>query len=539
MSDQSSGNSLDACPLSWPEQRRNLVLFATCTGMQYLAAPVLYVGITQASLCDRLGADARTANLPGTLFFAMTAMPAIIAWLSPRVASLKRNLMLCYATSAVMLAAMAITLALQIPTSIKIAMVILQGGVSGAVMPAAIAFLWEVIGRGSAESRRGLALSLGFGAGPVLAVLGSFAQNALLGGDLFGLKFSGVAYPWNFVALFGAAAPVMAFAAFLSRFFVVPPVDREPEREPISAVTSLLIGVPLMIVSVALLHAASVTSNELYRWVGYGTSTGTAVALIYHFRALLQQRVLFLATVVTILVYAGNMAPSNMNLFAPDAIGISEIDSSEEDSPGKGNPASREISGKVEKESSEESSSGKGSSLKKKLPEKYAGRQNMLRFGFKVVAGALLGWVLTRTNARTGILATSTIFLAAQVWAMLVTGPWYLIAFGIFGAGELVGVYSPNYIVSASRTNDLRRNMAFATMLMVPAAPAGYLYGAIVDSVKQHELTAWGMNSVALGFRLSFLTCGLLILSGIVVAVLFLPKQPRAPHDLMPLRDDS
>jgi hypothetical protein len=26
--------------------------------MQYLSAPVLYVGITQASLCDRLGADA-------------------------------------------------------------------------------------------------------------------------------------------------------------------------------------------------------------------------------------------------------------------------------------------------------------------------------------------------------------------------------------------------------------------------------------------------------------------------------------------------
>src|SRR5213594_1891750 len=102
--------AVDACPLAWPEQRRNLVLFASCTGMQYLAAPVLYVGITQASLCDRLGADARTSNLPGTLFFAMTAMPAIIAWASPRVASLKRNLMLCYSTSACMLATLAVVL---------------------------------------------------------------------------------------------------------------------------------------------------------------------------------------------------------------------------------------------------------------------------------------------------------------------------------------------------------------------------------------------------------------------------------------------
>ena len=142
-------SSTNTCPLSWPDQRRNLVLFASFTGMQYLAAPVLYVGITQASLCDRLGADARTSNLPGTLFFAMTAIPAIIAWASPRVASLKRNLMLCYATSACMLATLAVTLLLPLPNSVKLAMVILQGGVSGAVMPAAIALLWEAIGRGS------------------------------------------------------------------------------------------------------------------------------------------------------------------------------------------------------------------------------------------------------------------------------------------------------------------------------------------------------------------------------------------------------
>ena len=54
------------CPLSWPEQRRNLIIFACCTGMQYLAAPVLYVGITQASLCKLLGGDTRTSNLPAT-----------------------------------------------------------------------------------------------------------------------------------------------------------------------------------------------------------------------------------------------------------------------------------------------------------------------------------------------------------------------------------------------------------------------------------------------------------------------------------------
>ncbi|MEZ6054529.1 MAG: hypothetical protein R3C02_24595 [Planctomycetaceae bacterium] len=43
------------CPLSLPQQKRNLLLFASCTGLQYFAAPVLYIGVTQAALCDRPG----------------------------------------------------------------------------------------------------------------------------------------------------------------------------------------------------------------------------------------------------------------------------------------------------------------------------------------------------------------------------------------------------------------------------------------------------------------------------------------------------
>ncbi|MDB5390390.1 MAG: hypothetical protein JWM11_6036 [Planctomycetaceae bacterium] len=495
MSDSLSADGLQTCSLTWPQQRWNLILFALCTGTQYLAAPVLYVGITQASLCDRLGADARTSNLPGTLFFAMTAMPALIAWLSPRVSSLKRNLCLCYGTSALMLATLAVTLASPASNQVKLAMIVLQGGVSGAVMPAAIAFLWEVMGRGSDESRRGLALGLAFGAGPLLAVLGSLGQTALLGGDLFGLHFDGLPYPTNFIILFGAGTPIMALAALLSQFFVISPVENEPSREPLASVIGLLIGLPLMFAAVTLMHFSAHSPNSMsettssafqeniLQRLGYLSAIGAALAFVYHFREILQQRVLLLATLVTILVYAGNVIPSNMNLYSTEALGD--------------------------------------------IPEKYAGVQNMLRFSFKVVTGATLGWVLTRTNPRIGILATSSIFLVAQIWAMFVTGPWYLVAFGIHGAGELVGVYAPNYIVSASRRDQLRRNMAFVTMLMVPAAPAGYLYGAIVDGVKQAGWTAFGMNSTALGFRLSFLVCGLLILSGIILALVLLPSKPR------------
>jgi len=479
------GTLVDACPLTWPQQRRNLILFACCTGMQYLSAPVLYVGITQASLCDRLGADARTSNLPGTFFFAMTAMPALIAWLSPRVSTLKRNISLCYGISALMMAAIAATLMMPVSNQVKVSMVILQGGVAGATIPTAIALLWEVIGRGSAESHRGLAMGLAFGLGPLLAVLGSLGQMALLGGNIFGMHLPGLAFPTSFVVLFGAGAPIMGLTVLLSQFLVIPLVEREPVREPARAVIGLLFGLPLMFVSVLLIQAAAVISEEWdwLRIVGYVTAVGAAAAFIYHFRTILQQRVLLLVTVVTILVWAGNGIASNMNLYSAEAL---------ED-----------------------------------LPAKYSSVQNMLRFSFKMVAGLALGWMLTRTNPRAGVLVTATIYLSAQLWALIVTGPWYLLAFGIYGAGELVGAYAPNYIVSASRGNELRRNMAFMTLLMVPAAPMGYLFGAIVDTVKASGWTALGMNSTTLGFRLSFLTCALLIFCGIVLAATMLPAKPR------------
>ena len=50
---------------------RNLRIFATIVALQYLAAPVIYVGITQASLLKELKANALVANLPGASFFVM------------------------------------------------------------------------------------------------------------------------------------------------------------------------------------------------------------------------------------------------------------------------------------------------------------------------------------------------------------------------------------------------------------------------------------------------------------------------------------
>ncbi len=425
----------DACPLPRSQQTRNLLLFASCTGLQYLAAPVLYVGITQASLCDHLGANDKTANLPGTLYFSMTAMPVLLAWLFPYVSYLKRNLVVCYSATSIILGVVAITLLLPVSNNIKIGVVVLQGAVSGLAMPAAIAFLWEVIGRGSAESRRGVALGLAFGAGPILAVVGSLMSQLMLSGTLGSLTWE-LEYPWNFALLFAAGAPVMALAAFLSSRFVVPLPEQDFVRKPFF----------------------SAVFGGLWDF--------------------LSNRILLTATIVTILVYTGNTIPSNMNLYTTIVLDD--------------------------------------------LPENYAGLQNTLRFSFKVAAGFLLGWLLLKTSPKFGILATASIFVTAQLWAIFATGTWYLVAFGIYGAGELVGVYAPNYILSASPKKNYRRNMAFVTMMMAPAAPAGYMFGAISDAFK----TADGVPTAA-GYQTSFAVCAAIMVAGIVIAIVALPARPR------------
>src|SRR5262249_10816193 len=98
------------CPLDSATQTRNLLLFAACTALQYLAAPVSYVGIAQASLCRELQASDAVANLPSTLYLGLTFSPVIFAWLVPYVGWLKRNLVFCYGTAAASQLAVALAL---------------------------------------------------------------------------------------------------------------------------------------------------------------------------------------------------------------------------------------------------------------------------------------------------------------------------------------------------------------------------------------------------------------------------------------------
>jgi len=437
--DEGGQNDL-GCPLSRRDQTRNVLIYAANWGLVYLSSPVTYVGLVQAALIDRLGFGSRAANLPAGVYLWSMPLAVVATWLFPRVRSLKKLIVGALLSAAVMGCVVAASILWLGPNAILAALVA-HAVVWGCANGVFVSCQWEMLGRGVAESRRGEALGLAFGAGPVLAVIASLGSQALLGGSVqgFGLPpgFPQVNYPWNFAVLYLASVLIMGLAAFQSSLFVVPTPSLEVGRRPFVS------------------------------WVfgGFGDFLGS--------------RLILTASVAYILVYSGHEVMQNISLYTREAIGES--------------------------------------------PEKYAGLQLTLRFSFKIAAGFLLGWLLIRSNPRTLLLTTAALIFSGVLWALLVPGSWFLLSFGILGAGELFGVYYPNFILDCSPRSQLRRNMVFTGMITVPVGFAPILYGLIADSV--------GRDNKTLGFQVSFVA-SLAVLAGAMLLVRFaLPTRPRIVHE--------
>jgi len=144
------------------------------------------------------------------------------------------------------------------------------------------------------------------------------------------------------------------------------------------------------------------------------------------------------------------------------------------------------------------------------------GYQNELRFGFKAVAGVLLGWLLSQTHPKAALLATTLTLIAALSWALNVTGPWYLVSMGLLGAGELFGAYFPNYIASASRKSRVRLNMAYLMLIGALAGFASLIFGAISDRFDH---------------RTSVYTATAVLVATLLLIIVALPADPRPTED--------
>jgi hypothetical protein len=228
----------DECPLGVREQTRNVLIVGLNTALCYLAAPVLYVDAVHTTLMNSLqkedGGVARDwiSNLPSSAYMVLSVLPLFVAWLFPQIRLLRRILVLSYAVLFVSTALVIAVLLLPLSVWVKAAVVVAHGAVVGGARTVSVACEFEVLGVAVAESRRGQALGLAYGLGPILAILGSLLSQLLLKGALGPVVVGTWPFPGNFAAVFATSLPVMALATFLCTRLVIPVPAHEAPREP-------------------------------------------------------------------------------------------------------------------------------------------------------------------------------------------------------------------------------------------------------------------------------------------------------------------
>jgi hypothetical protein len=158
-------------------------------------------------------------------------------------------------------------------------------------------------------------------------------------------------------------------------------------------------------------------------------------------------------------------------------------------------------------------------------PEDYVGLQQALRFAFKSLAGFFLGWLVVRRSPRAALIATILFLLLGVVWGLVVPGMPFLIAFGLLGAGELMGAYFPNYVMNCSPVDKVRRNMAITNMVTLLVGLAPMCFGALSDAV------ASATDSQVRGLQASLVFSLSLLLLGLALVLCRLPPHPMRQSD--------
>lgn len=430
----------DDCPLPVARQNRNIACYAIYWAIFYLAAPVSYVGLTHANLLKALGYKDTVCNLPNAIYSWMSVVPVLTAWFLPQARHSRTLALAAIGAMTAITAAVAGTLASGASASVVKWIVLAHSAVFGAGAGVLITALWDLLRRGVSTSRRGRALGAAFGIGPLFACVGALLQDALFDGKLLGGRSFGLEFPANYMAMFAAAAPLMALAGLVIASFTLPGVLATAPR------------------------GSTADPQTTWREVATGL------------KQFLNSRSVIFAVVIYVIVYSGSSIMVNVSLHAKDVLG----------------PDSNTL-----------------------------GIQTFLRFGFKAVAGAGLGWLLSASNPRATLITTTSVVLLGVVWALFSSGWWFMLAFGLMGAGELFGAHFPNYVTTASQKPYVRLNMAYLSLLSVLIGFSQVAFGAI---------------SKQFGRPASFnVAAGMLVLALILIGLL-LPADPtpreKSPDDV-------
>ncbi len=212
-------SSLDTVPTAQitPEaDRKNGLIFIAHNGLLYFAAPVVYVGVVQAALADKLGASATVANLPASAYLLGALAPLILSFVLPH-RLVRFTSVLAYLVTATLLGVVCILLFSPVGDTVRLAAVIGQGLIQGFSAYTSQVYTYQCLKRGTTPQGSAWAFKWTFTLGPILAVAGSLWAQFVLDGGIDWLP-----YPYDFAFLYLIGAPCMGAAAFLcSRYRLV------------------------------------------------------------------------------------------------------------------------------------------------------------------------------------------------------------------------------------------------------------------------------------------------------------------------------
>ena len=375
-------------PITEEMNRHNGRIFLWGQLLMYFSAPVAYIGLVQAALCDKLGTSATVANLPVSFYQFGQVAPLLASWLVPH--RLERSVVVwATAVTASLLFLVFVTLILPLPGDVVVGALMLQGLLQGFSGSVAQVFQNQCLTRGTTVDGRVRAMKLTYSYAPLSAVVGSLGAQYILYPGI-----PRISYPYDFALLYLIAVPCMVMRAGLVRRYRLAAVVDKP-RKP-------FFGYWLMRV-----RDFAASRSLALLWFGYW------------------------------LWHCSLSSLPNLALYSKIAL--------------------------------------------RRDPKDFSGLMMALRFGFKAVGGYFLGRLSLRYSLRAGVMATILLLATGILWAWVVPGYPYLLAFGFMGAGELGGAYVPHFGAVISPVAAGPSNLTLLNLGSLAAAFAPATHGALTD----------------------------------------------------------
>jgi len=216
-----SSSTIDSRDAVLLDERRNGLVFISANTLGYLAAPVLYVGVVQAALCDKLGANATIANLPQAAYMVGSVAPVFASRFIP-FRHERAVIVWSAALGSLLLALVGCVLILPFSNAVSIAVVVSQSLIYGLASSVQMVYLYQCLNRGTSERGRAKALKLSFSLGPIAAVIGSLSAQYIVNSEARVLR-----YPYDFASLYFFGALCMIGVAIAGACYRIRPLEEE------------------------------------------------------------------------------------------------------------------------------------------------------------------------------------------------------------------------------------------------------------------------------------------------------------------------